>query len=64
MNNPLNPLLIELYRDRKKLWRIRLMRSGKIIFVTGEGYNRKRGAINALDASVKALMEANCKYNF
>lgn len=59
-----NPLKVDLYQDKQKQWRIRLIRSGKIIFITGESYTRKRGAINALDATLGALMEGNTKYNF
>ncbi|SEN72261.1 Uncharacterized conserved protein YegP, UPF0339 family [Halorientalis persicus] len=41
----------EVYRDRADEWRWRLRhRNGNIVADSGEGYNRKRGAINGLES--------------
>lgn len=36
---------LELYRDRKKEWRWRIAKRGRIIAASSEGYKRRLGAI-------------------
>lgn len=59
-----NPLKVELYRDRKKMWRIRMWRSGRKTWVTGEGYKRRQGAINMFWATRDSFQESEYATNF
>lgn len=48
----------QLYRDRKKEWRWRLVaRNGKIVAVSGEGYKRKASALKTLNSFITAISD-------
>ncbi len=51
--------LFELYRDKAKEWRWRLVhRNGNIIADSGEGYERKAGALNGLESVRRTVEQA------
>lgn len=51
----------EIYKDKKKEYRLRLKASnGKIIFTT-EGYKRKQSAINAYEVIENAVNDYWCE---
>lgn len=50
-----NPLKIVYFKDNKGKYRVRLMRSGRITFVSGEGYERRESVVKALHNTFKAI---------
>ena len=51
----MNPLIVEFYRDRARLWRWRARRSGRIVAESGEGYSRRGKAIKTLANLIAAI---------
>ena len=42
-------MFFDIYQDKKKEWRFRIKsRNGKILAVSSESYDRKRGAVRAV----------------